>query len=163
VCNRHYPRTHLFQLLVQLFTGSNRFCSVTGQGLQTLGFDLKLLYNSSIATATSVTIGAGMGGTLTTNLTVPGEIGLGWFTFPGVTLADGSVIFTINFTRVPGAVATVLSPGIPMMHQTFILMDLLTPLNDSPFSTITYQAQLTLQEHPERMLHPQLLAALVHK
>lgn len=60
---------------------------------------LKLSYDPSVATATGVTIGPGLGGMISTNLTTPGIIIIGWFTSGGVSLPDSSVIFNIQFTR----------------------------------------------------------------
>jgi hypothetical protein len=61
--------------------------------------NLKLGYDPAVATATGVTIGPGLGGMISTNLTVPGEIVLGWYTLGGVSLPDSSIIFTISFLK----------------------------------------------------------------
>lgn len=61
--------------------------------------NLKLAYDPAVATATGVTIGPGLGGMISTNLTVPGEIILGWYTLGGVSLPDSSIIFTISFFK----------------------------------------------------------------
>jgi hypothetical protein len=62
--------------------------------------NLELSYNSTQATALSVTTGPLLGGTLATNLSYPGKIALGWYTWPGTSLPDNTVIFNITFARV---------------------------------------------------------------
>lgn len=61
--------------------------------------NLKLEYDPGVAQATSVSIGPGLGGMISTNLDIPGTIILGWFTSGGLTLPDSSVIFTVQFTK----------------------------------------------------------------
>lgn len=60
---------------------------------------MKLSYDSLVATATGVSIGPGLGGMISANLTTPGIIVIGWFTSGGVNLPDSSIIFNIEFTR----------------------------------------------------------------
>lgn len=57
-------------------------------------------YDPSIATATSVTIGPSMVGGLAINISTPGVITIGWYTYPGITLPDNSVIFNLAFSKV---------------------------------------------------------------
>ncbi len=61
---------------------------------------LELHFDPAIATATLVTTGPGLGGGFNTNLTVPGVIIIGWYTYPGVTMPANSIIFNITFSRV---------------------------------------------------------------
>ena len=63
-------------------------------------FNLELHYDSAIARATSVTMGPLPAGSLNCNTSVPGKIKLGWYVFPGLTVAGNPVLFTITFTRV---------------------------------------------------------------
>ncbi|KAF0199240.1 MAG: hypothetical protein FD170_3927 [Bacteroidetes bacterium] len=60
---------------------------------------LKLIYDPAIATVTSVTIGPDMGGMISTNLSTPGVVLLGWFTSSGINLPDSSVIFNLHTTK----------------------------------------------------------------
>ncbi|MBP7849768.1 MAG: hypothetical protein KA053_05790, partial [Lentimicrobiaceae bacterium] len=62
--------------------------------------DLKILYDPAIAVATVVTVHPLLSGNLATNLTVPGVIKLGWFTYPVVSVPDGTPIFTLSFSKV---------------------------------------------------------------
>ncbi len=67
--------------------------------------NLKIVYDPAVAIATSVTVGNPLlGGNLVYNVSAPGVITLGWYTWPGVTLPDNSVIFNVNFSRAgPGS------------------------------------------------------------
>ena len=69
--------------------------------------NLELLYNPAVVSVTAVTTGPLLGGGLSTDLSVPGIISLGWFTYPGVTLADNSVVFNIAFTKVAGCTSAI--------------------------------------------------------
>jgi PKD repeat protein len=61
---------------------------------------LEIHYDPSIAAAASVSLGPSVAGGINANLTVPGVIIIGWYTWPGITMPDNSVIFNIGFTRV---------------------------------------------------------------
>ena len=61
--------------------------------------NLKLTYDPAIANVTSVTAGPLLGGNLSTDITFPGIIGIGWFTSPGKTLPDNTVIFNVTFSK----------------------------------------------------------------
>jgi hypothetical protein len=62
--------------------------------------NLKLNYNPAIFSAASVSAGPLLAGNINSNVAVPGEIVLGWYTFPGLTLPDNTVIFNIVFSKV---------------------------------------------------------------
>lgn len=62
--------------------------------------NLKLSYNPSVAIANNVTTSQQLGGQLATNLDEAGIIVLGWYTYPGLTLPDNTVIFNIEFSQV---------------------------------------------------------------
>lgn len=65
--------------------------------------NLKLLYNPAIIIATAVTKEPILPGNLSSNISEPGVISLGWYTWPGVTLPDNTVIFNIVFSQIaPG-------------------------------------------------------------
>src|ERR1035438_5990575 len=53
--------------------------------------NLELLYDPAVVSVSSVITGPLLGGILSTDLSVPGTITLGWFTYPPVTLTDNSV------------------------------------------------------------------------
>src|SRR5690606_11816106 len=62
--------------------------------------DIKILYDNLIASATSVTVNPLLGGGYNTNLTTPGVLKVGWYQFVGITVPDGTEIFTLTFDRV---------------------------------------------------------------
>ena len=62
--------------------------------------DLEITYDPSVAMATSVTKGPSLGGIINSNVSVPGQILISWFTFPGITLPDSTLIFKLGFSQV---------------------------------------------------------------
>ncbi len=81
--------------------GTTVVVPIKANGFNNIGScNLKLIYDSSILIATAVSKGPLLTGTLASNIATPGVITLGWFTYPGVTLPDETVIFTISFTKV---------------------------------------------------------------
>ncbi len=73
---------------------------VTVSGFSNVGScNLQILYDPAIATCVSVNLGPGVAGGIATNLTVPGVIAIGWYTWPGIDIDDGSVLFDIQFSR----------------------------------------------------------------
>ncbi len=62
--------------------------------------NLVLNYDPGIATATAVATGPLLGGNLDANLSVPGEIALGWYIFPAKTLTGNPILFNITFEKV---------------------------------------------------------------
>lgn len=61
--------------------------------------NLRMLYNPSIASAMNITSGPLLGGQFAANLNEPGIIVIGWYTYPGLTLPDNTVIFNIEFSQ----------------------------------------------------------------
>ena len=61
--------------------------------------DLKMLYNQAIANPTGVAKGTGLGGSVSVNLSNPGEIVIGWYAGAGISMTDGSAIFNITFNK----------------------------------------------------------------
>jgi len=59
-----------------------------------------MLYDPSIALATSVSIASGVGGIISFNVTTPGVVSWGWYTYPGISLPDNSVVFHVHFSKV---------------------------------------------------------------
>ena len=105
--------------------------------------NLKLTYDAAIVTATSITTGPLLGGSLASNLTVPGVITLGWYTYPGVTLPDNTVIFNIDFSKVaPGVSAlTWMDDGYSCIYYDGNF----NPLNDLPTSAYYINGSVTFQ------------------
>jgi hypothetical protein len=68
---------------------------------------LELRYDTNVAMATGATRTSVLGGTLIPLSNVPGVITLSWFTSPGVTLPDNSLIFNVFFTRVNSGITAI--------------------------------------------------------
>lgn len=61
---------------------------------------LEIHYDQTKAIATGATANPFIGGGFFVNINTPGIIILSWFTFPGVSLPDNSMVFQLNFSRV---------------------------------------------------------------
>jgi hypothetical protein len=61
--------------------------------------NLHISFDPAVASVTSVTIGPAMVGMISTNLSVPGNLLIGWFTSSGISLPDSSVIFYLNTVK----------------------------------------------------------------
>lgn len=82
-------------------TDVNVVVPVTAIGINDIGScNLQFLYDPAVATCVSVSKGPQLPGTIAYNIDVPGIITLGWYTWPGTTLTDNSVIFELGFTKV---------------------------------------------------------------
>lgn len=80
---------------------STAIVPITVTGFNDIGScNMKLLYDPSIAICTNATKGAGVGGGYAANTDVPGIITLGWYSWPGIDLADNSVFFNLHFTMI---------------------------------------------------------------
>lgn len=106
--------------------------------------NMQLLYNPAIATCTSVTNGPGLPGGLDYNVTTtPGVVTFGWYTWPGVTLPDNSVIFNLNFTKVTAGTSVVSWNDSYADRQWSDGSSF--PLNDLPLDTYYIDGSLTFQ------------------
>ena len=88
--------------------GTSVTVPVTATGINNIGScNLQWMYNPAIVTCTAATKGPAMPGGIATNLTNPGIVTLGWYTWPGVTLPDNSVIFNLTFSKVAAGTSTI--------------------------------------------------------
>jgi PKD repeat protein len=92
-------------------------------------------------TATGVTPGSLLGGSLSVNITVPGTITLGWYTYPGKTIPDNTVIFNIAFTKVTCGTSAITWFDNGMSCVWFD--GNFQPLNDIPTSTYYINGSIT--------------------
>jgi hypothetical protein len=89
--------------------GSTAIVPISVENFSAIGScNLKLVYNAAIVTATAVTKEPILPGSLASNISVPGVITLGWYTWPGVTLPDNTVIFNIEFSKVTSGYSDIL-------------------------------------------------------
>jgi PKD repeat protein len=103
--------------------------------------NLEIHYNASITTVTGVTTGPLLGGGLTVDLSIPGIISLGWYTFPGKTLVDGSVLFNIACSKVIAGISALTWNDVT--NTCFWYNGNYNELNDSPTSTYYINGSVT--------------------
>lgn len=101
---------------------------------------LQLNYNPAIATATLVAKGPLLAGFINYNVSNPGVIIIGWYTFPSDTLADNDVLFNITFSKVTDGVTalTWYDDGYSCYYA-----DSEGILNDTPTSVYYFNGSLT--------------------
>lgn len=81
--------------------GTTATVPIKATGFTNIGScNMQVLFDPTKVTCTSVTKGPGLPGGLDYNISTPGVITWGWYTWPGATLPDNAVIFNLNFTRV---------------------------------------------------------------
>jgi hypothetical protein len=124
--------------------GTSTTVPITAINFSNIGScNLKLTYNPTIMAATSVTKGQGLGGQLSSNLTIPGVITLGWFTWPGVTLPNNSVIFNITFAKVTNGTSSLI--WVDDGYSCAYADGNSVYLNDIPTSTYYINGSVTFQ------------------
>ncbi len=86
--------------------GSTAIVPISVSDFNSIGScNLKLIYDPSIVIATAVTKETVLPGSLASNISVPGVITLGWYTWPGSNLPDNTVIFNISFSKVSAGIS----------------------------------------------------------
>jgi hypothetical protein len=103
--------------------------------------NLELQYNANIATCISVSTGPSLGGNMNTNLEFPGRILIGWYAYPGVTLEDSTVIFTLTFEKADTGTSSITwyDDGYSCIYYDGNS----TPLNDIPAQEYYINGSLT--------------------
>src|ERR1039457_2033697 len=77
-------------------TGSTAIISITATNSNNIGScNLQLNYDSTVTRATAVSTGPMLGGSLASDLSVPGKILLGWYISPGISLTGNPALFNI--------------------------------------------------------------------
>jgi hypothetical protein len=108
-----------------------------------LSCDLKFSYDTTITMATGVVPAPGMGGMISTNLTVPGQVNFGWFTAGGISLPDSAIIFYLQFSKTGNGISTIHwidnGPSCEYYDGNF------QPLNDAPSSEYYLDGTLIFQ------------------
>jgi hypothetical protein len=113
-------------------------------------------YDPSIATATSVTIGPSMVGGLAINIETPGVITVGWYTYPGITLPDNSVIFNLAFSKVAMG-TTIVQWNTAYLNRNWGDGNF-TVLNDNPFEDYYINGSATFQGEAPITIAPVMTA-----
>jgi hypothetical protein len=122
--------------------GASVTIPITAAGFNNIGScNLKIVYNPAIVTCTSVAKGTLLVGSLASNLTVPGVITLGWYTYPGVTLPDNTVIFNISFSKTTFGTSAIT--WIDDGYSCIFYDGNWNPLNDLPASSYYKNGSVT--------------------
>jgi hypothetical protein len=122
--------------------------SITTEDFSNIGSgNLKIIYDPDVVNPTGVKKGTELGGTLDVNLANPGIILIGWFTFPGVTLTDGSVVFKIEFDKVRHGNSSVSFDETSGDTDCQFYDASSQKLNDEPFSSYYKSGSLSFLEH----------------
>ncbi|HRZ75907.1 MAG TPA: HYR domain-containing protein, partial [Bacteroidales bacterium] len=106
--------------------------------------DVKFTYDPLITQATGVSVSPLLGGFNNINLSVPGEVRVAWYTFSGVTVANGTAIFTISFTKVANG-TTSLSFLDDLSGASCQFYNANGPLPDLPTGNFWIDGSLTFQ------------------
>jgi len=129
-------------------TASSSTVSITAVGFSNISSgNLTVFYNPAVAKPSTVTTGTGLGGSLNFNLSNSGEIIIGWYTFPSVTLEDGSVIFSIEFDKVNVGTSPVSFIETTNDLDCQFYDGSYQKLNDAPFSTYYKSGSVAFEEY----------------
>ncbi len=126
---------------------STAILSVTANDFSNIASgNLKILYDTAIAIPAAVTKGPGLTGTFDYNLKDPGVVRIGWFTYPAVSLTDGSVIFNIRFNKVSAGTSEVSFDRAVSDFDCRFYNGSHEKLFDEPFSKYYIPGTLTFHE-----------------
>ncbi|MCD4732600.1 MAG: T9SS type A sorting domain-containing protein [Bacteroidales bacterium] len=138
-------------------TGTSITVPITAINIINIGScNLQLLYNPAVATCTGVSNGPGFPGGLAVNVATPGVITFGWYTWPGVTLPDNSVLFNLTFDKVAGGTSIIEWDDAYTGHQWSDGSSF--PLNYLPFDNYHVDGSLTWQGDAPITIAPVLTA-----
>lgn len=88
--------------------GSEIVVPVTATGFTNIGScNQQFIYDPNLLSALSISQGPSLPGILSSNLSNPGIITIGWFTWPGVNLPDNTIIFNITFQKIANGTSAV--------------------------------------------------------
>lgn len=122
---------------------------------------LTLQYDASVALATTVEPNPGLSGEFLYNTTTSGIIIISWMSLSGITLTDGSVLFTITFLKVSSGSTSLnwYDDGISCEYAKFDGGEY-TVLNDSPASAFYLPGELGFQAFaPQTTISDQIACA----
>jgi hypothetical protein len=131
---------------------------VTAAGFNNIGScGLQLSYDTDITVATAISAGPLLTGNLNSNLTTPGKIIIGWYTFPGISLPDSTVIFNITFSKVGTGISAITwyDDGYSCYYSDsgYVI------LNDSPSSNYYINGSVNFQSEAPVTAFPSVKAA----
>ena len=138
-------------------TGTSITVPITATDIINIGScNLQLLYDPAIATCTGVSNGPGLPGGLSYNVSNPGVITFGWYTWPGPTLPDNTVLFNLTFDKVAGG-TTIIEWDEGYTGTQWSDGDSF-PLNFLPFDDYFFDGSLTWQDDAPITIAPVLTA-----
>ncbi len=125
-------------------TASTTAVPITATGFSNItSGNLKLIYDPAVAIPTAVLKEPELAGTFDYNISEPGIIRIGWFTFPAVSLNDGSILFNIKFNKVGAGTSVISFDGKASDMDCQFYNGSHLKLNDIPFDTYFLPGSLT--------------------
>ncbi|NCA84757.1 MAG: T9SS type A sorting domain-containing protein [Clostridia bacterium] len=140
----------------EITTGSTITVPVTAKNFTNLlSTQQQFIFNQTIAGNPVVTKGPTLVGSLGYVLNQPGQITVGWFTWPAATLADDAVVFYLTFTKVnDGPSPVTWDPS----YYSYWEYDDYSFLNQTPFSDFYIDGSLTFQGDAPVTILPDFMA-----
>jgi len=111
--------------------------------------NLRLLYDPAIVTATQVTIASGISGQISFNVTTPGVISWGWYTYPGISLPDNTVVFNISFSKAAPSGTSLLTWDDAVGYTCEWSSGVYVVLNDIPTEYYYHNGSITIPDAPQ--------------
>jgi hypothetical protein len=119
--------------------------------------NLRLLYNPAIVTATQVTVASGIPGQISFNVTTPGVISWGWFTYPGISLPDNTVVFNVSFSKAAPSGTSLLTWDDEAGYTCEWSNGVYVVMNDMPAENYYLNGSITIPDAPQTIA-PQMEA-----
>jgi hypothetical protein len=121
--------------------------------------DLKILYDPAIVEPTGIIKGTGLGGSLSVNLSNPGEIIIGWYSSIAVSMTDGSAIFNITFNKLSSGISN-LSFDVIYNNDCQFYNSTNQKLNDAPPDSFYKAGSITINNDSPVTSAPTLTPSL---
>jgi hypothetical protein len=141
----------------EVTTGLVATVPITATGFTNIGScNMQLLYDPAVVTCTGITMGPGIPANISSNINTPGVITWGWYTWPGVTKPDNSVIFNLSFAKVASGTSNITwndSYGDRQWSDGNSIV-----LNDLPLANYYFPGSITFQGDAPITTAPHLLA-----
>jgi hypothetical protein len=131
--------------------GNTAVVPVTVQNFNSISAcNLKIQYDNTVALLTNVTLGSGVSpsGGMNFNNTVPGEVLIGWYGSPNVTLPSGGVLFYLHFNKVATGISNIVFIDENQSTTCIYYDQFYNMLNDTPQSTYYIDGSVTFDPLP---------------
>ncbi len=122
--------------------------------------NLKINFNSTIATLTNVTVGPSVpsSGGMSFNNTVPGEVTIGWYGNPFSTMQNGNVFLNLYFTKVNFGTTPIVFTDDNNSYACLYYNNNFDILNDTPTNAYYINGSLTFNP-----INPAPVTSIPHK